>query len=299
VDRLLAATAYERLLDKLLRWAETQPDILAVMVVGSHARVHHPADEWSDLDLILVAADPVQYLSDTHWLLNIGSYWCTFVERTSTGEPIGRRVLFEGGLDVDFVMLAAEGIQQRLREAPAIDIIRRGVRTLLDKSSILSQSIPPAPQTSHRHPPTQEDFQDMVQDFWYHAVWAAKKLRRGELWTAIGCTDIYMKRLLLRLMEWDACTAHGWDYDTWHGGRFLELWAEPRVPGALRHAFAHYAEEDIGRALLVTMDVFRWLAVETAQRLSYPYPITADEHVTEWVESCLSEKAQIDSHCDE
>lgn len=291
-----AATAYEQLVEKLVKWAEMQCDILAVMVVGSRARVHHPADEWSDLDLILVVADPDRYLSAAEWLLNIGSYWCTFVERTSTGEASERRVLFEGGLDVDFILLAAEGIQQRLREAPVSDIIRRGIRILLDKGSMLSQSIPPAPQTSHRHPPTQQEFQEVIQDFWYHAVWTAKKLQRGELWTARGCTDVYMKKLLLHMIEWHACTARGWDHDTWYDGRFLELWAEPRVPGALRHAFAHYAEEDIGRALLATMDMFRWLAAETADHLSYPYPITTDERVTEWVTSCLSEKARIDFH---
>ncbi len=292
------ATAYEQLIEKLLGWAAYQDDILAVMVVGSRARVQRPADEWSDLDLILVVADPAQYLFGTDWLLNICNYWCTFAERTSTGEPIERRVLFEKGIDVDFILLAVEGIHERLRKAPVSDIIRRGALTLLDKGSVLPQPIPRAHQTLCRRPPTQQEFEEIVQDFWYHAVWTAKKLRRGELWTALQCVDVYMKQLLLHMIEWHACTVHGWDCDMWYGGRFVELWADPRVKGALCYAFAHYAKEDICRALLATMDVFRWLAVETAERLSHTYPVAADERVTEWVQSCLLGKADVDPYGD-
>jgi len=43
------------------------------------------------------------------------------------------------------------------------------------------------------HPPAQDEFLDLINDFWYHTVWTAKKLRRGELWTAQGCSDSYMK----------------------------------------------------------------------------------------------------------
>jgi len=293
-----AVMAYEQLVERLLRWAAVQDDILAVMVVGSRARVHRPADVWSDLDLMLVVADPDRYLSSSDWLLNIDGYWCTFAERTSTGKLFERRVLFDGALDVDFILLAAEGMPQSLQEAPVADIIRRGVRTLLDKRGMLPQSAPPALQTLRRRPPTQQEFREVIHDFWYHAVWTVKKLRRGELWTALRCTDVYMKQILLRMIEWHTCTAHGWDTDTWHGGRFLELWSDPRVKGALRHVFAHYAEEDIWRALLATMDLFRWLAEETAQRLSYPYPVTADERVTEWLQCCLPGKARVDPHCD-
>jgi aminoglycoside 6-adenylyltransferase len=144
---------------------------------------------------------------------------------------------------------------------------------------------PPAPQ-----PPTQNQFLNLVNDFWYHAVWVAKKLRRGELWTAKQCCDSYMKRALLTMIEWHASAASGWSADTWHNGRFLEQWADPRAVDGLRDAFAHYDAADVRRALLASMDLFRWLATETAGRLGYPYPTSADEHVTALVRSYLSEQ---------
>ncbi len=64
--------------------------------------------------------------------------------------------------------------------------------------------------------------------------------------------------------------------------RFVR-WAQTQPDIRAREAFAHYNEEDIWRALWVTMKMFRWLATETAERLGYPYPTAADEQVTEWV----------------
>ncbi|MEM2906282.1 MAG: aminoglycoside 6-adenylyltransferase [Candidatus Bathyarchaeia archaeon] len=283
---------FERLIARFTAWAQSQPDIRAAVIVGSQARVDHPADEWADLDLILVTADPDRYLSSTEWLENIGNPWLAFLEKTATGEEWERRVLFEGGLDVDFAILSAGKIQQILRhEIPpeAADIFRPGMRVLLDKDGVAAKLSASAPRQASPRPPTRDEFLEVVNDFWYHALWTAKHLRRGELWWAKGGLDYYMKwNCLLRVIEWHTRATRGWNYNTWHGGRFLEEWADPRVLQGLRGAFAHYDEEDVKRALFATMDLFRWIAAETAEKLGYPYPTEADEHVTELVNNCLS-----------
>lgn len=302
-------TAYEQLIERFVAWADTQADVRAALIVGSRAREDRPADEWSDLDVILIVAEPERYLNRTDWMENIGTPWITFIERTGTGDEKEHRVLFEGGLDVDFIPLPAKKIQSlaRLLQArerfPQIlkllphslskevaqgivafsDVARRGVKVLVDKDGIaepLLSAITGAPAPS---PPTRDEFLNLVNDFWYHTVWTAKKLRRGELWTAKGCSDSYMKWQLLQMVEWHTRAKNSFEYDTWHGGRFLEKWADPRIVEDLRDAFAHYDEDDLWRGLLTTMDLFRWVAIETAELLGHAYPSSADEHATELV----------------
>jgi aminoglycoside 6-adenylyltransferase len=103
------------------------------------------------------------------------------------------------------------------------------------------------------------------------------------LWTAKDCCDGYLKRLLLRLIEWHAQASHMEGYDTWHKGRFLEEWADPRVVTELESVFAHYESADIWRALVATLRLFRWLAQETTARWGYLYPTLADECATSLV----------------
>ncbi len=278
--------AYEQLIERFVAWAQARADLRAAIVLGSRARADRPADDWSDLDIVLVVTDPKPYLISADWLMDIGNFWITFVEPTATGGEMERRVLFKDGLDVDFSIVPYARIEQMIQDGFPTEVVegfRRGMRVLLDRDGLAGRLNPTDTEPASPRSPTPAEFLQEINDFWYHAVWTAKKLRRGELWTAKSCCDGYMKRLLLKAMEYQARAVNGWHYDTWHNGRFLERWADPRALEGLRRAFAHYDEDDIWRALLATMDLFRWLTMETAERMSYPYPALADERATELV----------------
>ena len=133
--------AYEQIIEKYVRWAMSDPGTRAAIIIGSRARADHPADEWSDLDIIVHTSDMQRYLATTDWLEHIGTPWLTFVEQTPGGGP-ERRVMFEGGLDVDFAIIPAEWSQQVMSVGippDLADIIRRGVRVIVDKDGLAAQ----------------------------------------------------------------------------------------------------------------------------------------------------------------
>jgi aminoglycoside 6-adenylyltransferase len=278
---------YQQIIEKFIQWAQGEDGIRAVAMIGSRARADHPADAWADLDLIVVAADPVLYLSSADWLHQIALPWLTFIESSGDGRVLERRVLFEGGLDVDFAFLPLEMATQMAQSGfppDVADMFRRGVRVLLDKDDLFT-SIPElagAP-LAPAEPPTQEEFLNLVNDFWYHTVWSAKHLRRGELWWGKSCVDDHLKFLLRRMLEWHARLKFGPQHDTWLRGRFLEEWADPRAVQELRQAFAHYDATDIWRALFATMHIFRWVSHEAVEQLGYAYPRLGEQAATELV----------------
>ena len=49
---------YRWIAEAISTWAAAQPDISAVAVIGSQSRAKGCADEWSDLDLLIMAQDP-------------------------------------------------------------------------------------------------------------------------------------------------------------------------------------------------------------------------------------------------
>ena len=246
-----------------------------------------PADEWSDLDVLVVAREPALLLQDADWVGELGPARITFVEPTATGDGLERRVLYDDGVDVDFSIVGLDELDRLSGDAEVDEVVRRGIRILVDKDGRLSRldAARPAPPAAWT-PPSQEAFEELTSDFWYHAVWAAKKLRRGELFTAKAAVDSYMKRLLLRALEWHA---HALDptVDTWHAGRFLEQWADPRALDELRETFARYDENEVPAALLATMRLFRRLMAETAERLDLAYARDEDAYATALVAELL------------
>jgi len=230
---------YEALIERIKDWAESQQDIRAVLIQGSYARQENPADEWSDLDLTIVSTTPDIYIS-TEWLQYLGKYWLTFVEKTSDGNEMERRVLFEDGLDVDFAVYSNTTIQQMIVHGVpehAKYTLSRGIRNLVHKDGIINQIVGIKIEKEEVEPPSQQEYLELVNDFLYHYIWTLKKLKRKELWTAKECLDNYMKWKLLKLIEWHSRATKGWNYDTWHAGRFLEEWADPKVIQGLRGSF--------------------------------------------------------------
>lgn len=290
--------AYENLLARFVAWAATQEDLRAAFIIGSRARGDHPADRWSDLDLITFVTDIQRYLTTDEWLHALSKPMLSFVESTADGRSQERRVLFGNGLDVDFALLPAaflDSLGQGEIPPDLISHLQRGLRIVVDKDGLLAQmqrkvlELPTPPPPA---PPTAEEFANLVNDFWYHTVWTAKHLRRGELWWAKSGCDGYLKQLLQRMMEWHARTTQGAEHDTWFRGRFLEEWVDPQARAALSHLFAHYDKDDIWRALSATMAIFRLLASECAQKLGYPYPSEGDTFASELVRQLDAERTQ-------
>ncbi len=266
---------YDDLTARLTQWAADEPDIRAALVLGSRARTDHPADAWSDLDILVFATEIEPFVWDSSWATSIAPHWLTFVERTGDGQSWERRTLYEGGLDVDVAFFPAAALDLGDGELPATfaDVMRRGVRVLIDKDGRLAGILKrPLPTTPLNRQPDAAEFANAVSDFWYHTLWCAKHLRRGELWWAKSGIDMHLKGYLRRMLEWHARATRGDSHDTWLRGRFLEEWADPRAVAELSRAFAHYEAADMARALAATMALYRWLEDETVAVWSYPIP---------------------------
>jgi aminoglycoside 6-adenylyltransferase len=199
MDKILQG--YEQLIQNFVQWAQTQDDIRLAFVLGSRARTDHPADEWSDLDLAVVTKDIRPYIDQADWIKHIGKPRLTFIEKTPDGVSVERRVLFDGELDVDFAMMPLEMIQAMAEKGmnpDTADVFRRGVRVVLDKDNLLPDPDKYASAWKPPEPPSEAEFLQAVNDFWYHALWTAKHLRRGELWwgkdVAMGNLSIYCGR---------------------------------------------------------------------------------------------------------
>jgi aminoglycoside 6-adenylyltransferase len=247
-------------------WAASQDDVRAAVVVGSYARSDVPADRWSDLDVILIVDDPERFAADESWVAEFGTPALTFLDETAVGDQRERRVLYETGEDVDFPLIPLAALERLESSENATELIRRGFRVLVDEVGLEARLRRIAATTPVVAAPTQRQFTELASDVWYHALWAAKKLRRGEVYTALGCIDGYIKARLVTLLEW-----HTWavdpTVDTWHAGRFLERWADPGALAALEGSYATYDVRDVARALWSTIDLFQSLEEETSRRL--------------------------------
>ena len=283
---------YDILIERFVEWAEPRSDIRAAVIIGSRARSNKPADEWADLDTVVITTNPEYYVSTADWIERMGKPLLTFIEPTATGDEKERRVLYDGMLDVDFAILPFDKVRLILSEkessqlaAPLSNAFGRGMRVLMDKDNLLSdikRILPPSAKASPEMT-TQTEFLSVVNDFLYHTVWTAKHLMRGELWWADSCCNCRLSQLMLRMIEWHAQTKHDKKYDTWFRGRFLEQWTDQQTLEELNTTLAHYDKQDTFKALNAALNLFRRIATETAEKLGCEYPEDADKNIRKWL----------------
>ena len=267
-ERLLVNvnTRIELLEAAIADWASSRDDVRAAVVVGSQTRNDWSADRWSDLDVVLVLDDPEPYAADAGWVGEFGEPVLTFLEPAAVGDERERRVLYATGEEVDFPLIPVTALDRLEKSEGAAETLRRGFRVLVDEIGLEDRFRRLAEVPAVAHAPTQEEFTELVSDFWYHALWAAKKLRRGEILTAHGCLDRLLLSSTVTMLAWHA-TAVDPSVDTWHGTRFVERWADPGALAALQSAFPRYDVRDVARALWATIDLWQGLEDETARRL--------------------------------
>lgn len=280
-------THEEWLEERILPWARTDANVRAVAMLGSRSHTA-PADEWADMDLLLLVQDRAAILDTDDWLDDVGPHWVA-VRHPGPFPGLGvRQVLFEHALDFDILPFAAGTFAERLTEPPVAELVAGGLVPLVDKDSELAAASLPQPT-----PPltvadiSQADYDFVVGDFLFQTVWAAKHLRRGELWAAKDDVDCYMKADLVQMLEWHAI-AHHPGVSPRAGGRHLEEWADQRFVTAAPHLFATYEPASVASALLEMMDVFGWVSTETGAVLGFAYPAAAHDQLDAWVRDCLA-----------
>lgn len=281
---------YNKLIDRFTIWVNQNDDIRIAVIVGSRARINEPADEWADLDLTIFSRNPEKYISSHEWIKNMGEYWITFTEDDALGFTKERRVLYEGGLDVDYVFYPSTESKNIFNYPEVRSVVQRGIRVLIDKDNEYGNiDIYNVKNLSlDKLNVSEDEIINLINDFWFHAVRAAKKILRGEIFIAKSNVDNYMKQNLLNLIEIHSKAKNGANYDTWHNGRYIEKWADPRIIEGLKTTYSYYDKKDIEHALFETMNLFRWISKEVCKYLNIKYPTIPDEKASDWIKSNLT-----------
>ena len=273
--------------NKLKAWGHKQSEIRAILLTGSRARTDHPGDEWSDFDFEIYITDYNEYFSNGKFIPQFGKTWIQLPFQTQDGDP-QFLVVFEGGQKVDFTFYPVDLLRQQVARQDLFDSQKKGYQVLVDKDRLAAQLPLPLTAPAIYQRPSAEKFKRTTESFWYGVVYQAKQIRRRNLWVAKQ-SDRYIKDDIYQLLEWYAQATHNWQYETWHGGHFMQEWADDATWRGLHRIFGHFDPIDSWQALFGSMNLFRKLATATAQRLNYTYAQDIDDNITAYVQKLYDE----------
>jgi aminoglycoside 6-adenylyltransferase len=242
--------------DRVRRWAIDDENIRAVVLTGSVARGDH--DQLSDVDVELYVRDPADLLTRRDWYDRFGDVLA--VEELPNPEWIPTRLLYfvDGKIDFAIGDLALFGAYP----------YSRPFRVIVDKDD-RAKIVEDPKHRQQRQPPSAEEFEMCANWFSAAALMQAKLIVRHEPWLA-KYRDFDLKAQLLRMIVWDHRCRYGLDYETWYGGKHVDVWADTDIRAKLDSCWAGFLAEDMVPALRASMELFQRLAERTAEAIGVP-----------------------------
>lgn len=264
------ASKYQNTLNKVMKWADANELIDAVLLTGSRARSEAEQDEYSDLDIELIAEDVASLAENASWINSICSPITILrLEPSEDQQWPTRLIICDDGCKVDFTLADHQRLEY-MKSSGLDSIYSRGYQVLIDKVGICDD-LPNKTSSVFSEFPSELHFRDCVSEFWFEAFHVPRYLARGELWL-VKQRDWTMKELLLQMIEWHALATSKCEIDTWHNGRSISNWASPDTTRAISSAFGRYEIDDSVRAFEATTSLYARLAQEVALLLHFNYP---------------------------
>ena len=275
--------------ERIIKWAESQTEIRAVLLTSTRAVHNAHVDALSDHDVILIVRSIQLFVEDRTWINDFGEvlvvYWDPIHVAPEFGDEIIANVTqYTTGLKIDFTLWPVS-LFEKIVAAPALPAeLDAGHRVLLDKDRLTTSMLPPTGKAYIPQRPTLEAYLTWINDFFSDAPYVAKCLWRGELLPVKWCLDYDMKHVYLRqLLEWRAQIDHNWSVPIGSLGKGLKKYLPADMWTELEQTYAGARTDDNWEALANTMALFRRAAIEVGTHLGYAYPYDLDQRVSAYV----------------
>jgi aminoglycoside 6-adenylyltransferase len=172
------------MINQIRDWAAEEASIRTVLLVGSRAG-DGKQDLLSDYDISLFGSfDKFAILDD--WLNKIGPHLICIRDRFFWDENLvpTRLVIFENGTKADFAFHPSELLEKMIDSNQLSPTYDSGYQVIVDKDD-RTANLPPASWRAYRlRVPSQEEFSNVRNEFWFEAYHVAKYLYRKDFWVA-------------------------------------------------------------------------------------------------------------------
>ncbi len=131
----------EEFIQSITQWSNSQNDIRALILLGSHARKAR-TDRMSDIDLCLFVTHPTDFVDEQTWLHQFAPVWVSVTEREDNHNIL--KVIFDPGLMVEVGIYSLDSLVEMQSTLPPY--LEPGYAVLVDKDK-QARKLPKASRT--------------------------------------------------------------------------------------------------------------------------------------------------------
>jgi aminoglycoside 6-adenylyltransferase len=260
--------------------AEKDDRIRAVLLNGSRANPNVKKDFFQDYDIVYVVRELDSFTSDHRWVDYFGSrIMMQMPEDKVVPPPLGNGVFvylmwFQDGNRIDLTLLPEEGKNTLLKPDSL-------TKVLLEKDGLIAP-IPPASDKDYLiRKPSEKEFSDTCNEFWWICMNIAKGLWRKELSYSMFMYEQINRNVLMRMLEWEIGRRTGYTKSAGKLGKYFEDFLAKDEWDAFVSTYSNGDYESIWDGLFTMTELFRKTARTVADHFGFSYPFEDDRNVSQ------------------
>ena len=267
----------QEMISQILHVANADDRVRAVLLTGSRTDPNAARDIFQDFDVIYIVTHLEEFIKDRNWIDIFGERLILQMPEEMT---IGQKdlhsfhylVLFKDHVRIDLTLFPLNKLRNHFgRDGSST--------TLLDKDRLFEKLSPPSHDYLIKRP-TQKEFTDCCNEFWWVSTYVAKGLHRAQVTYAKHMWEIPVRGMFLKMIEWYVGVRTGFTVSFGIGGRNIEQYIDN---GLYKKVLATYPDsriENMWHSLFLLTDLFDDLAKKVAGSLNFEYNKEEASNVT-------------------
>lgn len=272
----------QEMMECILIFSEKDERIRAVTLEGSRTNPNVPKDMFQDYDVSFLVTEMDSFIQNPDWIDIFGERIIMQTPEAMSMFPseLGRRfsylMQFTDGNRIDLTLIPLDEKDDYCKEDKLLIV-------LLDKDNCLPEISAPTDEDYWVKRPSAAFFADCCNEFWWVSTYVAKGLWRQEILYAQEHLNLYVRPMLMKMLEWQVGIQTDFSLSIGKNGKYLEKYLPKPAWQELMQTYVNRSYEDVWNALFTMGDLFRRTAKEVADRLQYEYPIEDDQRVTNYL----------------
>lgn len=246
----------EEVMNLILNYAKNDGRVRAVGMCGSRVNPKAPRDHFQDYDIVFIVSEMESFLSDPTWIDYFGERFLTQMPEQTTlfspslGGKFSYLMLFQGYTRIDLTLCPLSLKEDWNRGDEGISTI------LLDKDDLFRAPQLLSDKQYHLQMPTEANFLDCCNEFWWVCTYVVKGLCRNEFLYAVDHLTIQARTELLRMMSWRIGTERAFTFSLGKNNKYLPNYLEKHEFLELQSTYDVSTNKKVWHALQASQVMF-------------------------------------------
>lgn len=260
----------QEMMDLILSVAKEDARIRAVYMNGSRTNPNAPRDIFQDYDIVYVVKETGSFRSDKTWIDRFGErlYMQLPEENVFYQSEIhscyGWLIQFSDGNRLDLHVSTLEHVLKGIQGD-------RLCKILVDKDDCLPVMPEATDEDFWVQRPTERQFLDTCNEFWWCLNNVAKGLWREEISYVMDMINHVVRPQLIRLLEWKIGFETEFSVSIGKSGKYMDKWLDEEIWQLFLKTYSNGKIDEIWDAVFIMCDLFNVVAREISGRMAVSY----------------------------